>query len=189
MRRRIARQYAFMHRDAGPGDALHVGHRCVAVEIGAVKLRLADNAEDAGRRRMARGAGGDRRFCEQHAVIVNADALLLDRDDGSQRALRLRRFLRRRVGQLRCGQAALAARRDDLRRREAARRSAADRGCNRVGSSKGSRYCGAASAVPPKSAAAAAARPHIRPREKPALLRRIYAHNRSPCPFRFLPQS
>ncbi len=61
-------------------------------------LVLLDDTEDAGRRRVARGAGRDRRFREQAVVVVDLDALLLDRDDDGQRALGLRGAFRRGVG-------------------------------------------------------------------------------------------
>ncbi len=56
VRGRISRQVARMQRDAGPGDALHVRHRGVAIEIGAMPDLFADDAEYAGGRWVLRDA-------------------------------------------------------------------------------------------------------------------------------------
>src|SRR5262249_42241019 len=42
MRSGVARYYAQVHRDAGPGDALHVRHRRTAVDVRAVVAFAAD---------------------------------------------------------------------------------------------------------------------------------------------------
>ena len=89
VRRRIARQRAGVHRDARPGDALHVRHRRAAIDIGVVHLCLLDDAEHAHRRRMAVHAGRDRGFREQSVGVVDPNLLLLDRDRDDQRPLRL----------------------------------------------------------------------------------------------------
>ena len=99
VRRRIAGQPALVHRHARPGDALHVGHRRVAVEVGAVMQVLLDHAEHALRRRMAGHAGRDRRMRERLAVGIDGEPLLLDRDQDAERACRhLLRRLRDRGG-------------------------------------------------------------------------------------------
>jgi hypothetical protein len=59
MRGRVADIRAFMHGDARPGDALHVRHRRIAVDVRTMEELFLDDAEDAERRRMARYAGGD----------------------------------------------------------------------------------------------------------------------------------
>ena len=53
MRCRMADIFALMQRHARPGDALHEGHRRVAVDIGTVEDLLLDDAEHAERRRQA----------------------------------------------------------------------------------------------------------------------------------------
>src|SRR6516164_8816342 len=53
VRGRITRQHAFVQRHPRPGDALHVRHRRIAVEIGVVIAVLLDDAEDARWRRTA----------------------------------------------------------------------------------------------------------------------------------------
>ena len=86
VRGRIAGQPAFMHRDARPGDPLHIGHRRGAVEVRAVMQVLLDHAEHALRRRVAGHAGRDRRLRERLTIGVQRQPLLLDRDDDVQRA-------------------------------------------------------------------------------------------------------
>ena len=83
---------------SGPGDALHVGHRGGAIEIGAVPSILADDAEYAGGRRMIAGLPVDAAERAISAIVViNRDLLVRDRDDDLQRALLSsgRRFFRR----------------------------------------------------------------------------------------------
>ncbi len=89
VRRRIARQYAGVQRNARPGDALHVRHRCAAVDVGAVHLVLLDDAEHAHRGRMTLHARRYRALGEQAVGVVDADLLLIDRDGDDQRSLRL----------------------------------------------------------------------------------------------------
>ena len=89
VRRRIARQYAGVQRNARPGDALHVRHRCAAVDVGAVHLVLLDDAEHAHRGRMTLHARRHRALGEQAVGVVDADLLLLDRDRDDQWPLRL----------------------------------------------------------------------------------------------------
>ena len=86
VRGRMPRHDALMHRDAGPGDALHVGHRRAAVEIGLVVDALFQDAEHALRRRMTGHAGRDLRMRDRHAAGIERQLLLLDRDDDVQRA-------------------------------------------------------------------------------------------------------
>ena len=81
VRGRITRQHAFVQRDPRPGDALHVRHRRIAVEIGVVIAVLLDDAEDARRRRMAGHAGGDRPLRHAHAIAKERHFLVADRND------------------------------------------------------------------------------------------------------------
>ena len=80
-----------MHGDARPGDPLHEIHRRVVIEIGAVPAILLDDAEHAGRRRMARHAGRNARMGNRLAVRVERELLLVDRDDDAEHPLRLGR--------------------------------------------------------------------------------------------------
>src|SRR4029453_10162647 len=88
MRGRIARQHAFVQRHPGPGDALHVWHRRIAVEVGPVVAVLLDDAEDARRRRTAGHAGGDRPPRPAAAIAKERDFLAADGNDDLQRTLR-----------------------------------------------------------------------------------------------------
>src|SRR3954463_13150632 len=77
-----------MQRYSRPGEALHIGHRGIAVEIGAVPSVFADDAEDAERGRMTTHAGRNRRACDQRTVVINCDPLVCDRDDDLERPVR-----------------------------------------------------------------------------------------------------
>ena len=89
VRRRITRQDAGMHRDTGPGDALHKRHRSAAIDVGMMHLVLLDDAEDTHRRRVRLGAGRNRAFSEEAVGVVDPHPLLFDRDRNDQRANRL----------------------------------------------------------------------------------------------------
>ena len=93
MRRRIARQYAGMHRNTRPRDPLHERHRCAAVDVGMMQLLLLDHAEGAHRRQMAGHAGRNRRFREEAVGVVYPEILPVERDRDDQRSLRLGGFL------------------------------------------------------------------------------------------------
>ena len=88
MRGRIARQRAFMQRDARPGDAFHEGHGRIAIEIGMVEAVLLDDAEHARRGRAARHAGRNRALGDPSPIAVERDVLIGDRDHDLERALR-----------------------------------------------------------------------------------------------------
>src|SRR5262249_27664598 len=88
MRGRIARQHAFVQRHPRPGDALHVWHRRIAVEVGVVVAVLLDDTEDARRRRTAGHAGGDRPLRHAHAIAKKRHFLATDGNDDLQRTLR-----------------------------------------------------------------------------------------------------
>src|ERR1700748_1536622 len=77
-----------MQRDPRPGDALHVGHGGVAIDIGAVPTWFADHAEHAERRRMPLLSRGHRRACDQGPVVKEREPLVRDRDDDLEWALR-----------------------------------------------------------------------------------------------------
>src|SRR5262245_31531746 len=80
---------ALVHSHARPGDALHVEHRGVVVDVGTVPAILFDDAEYAGRRRMARHASRHTRVRDRMAVRVERELLLVDRDDDGEHAVGL----------------------------------------------------------------------------------------------------
>ena len=88
VRGRIARQHARVQRDAGPGDALHEGHRRAAVDVRAVVAVLLDHAEDPGRGREARHSRRDAALGLKAAGAMHRDALLRDRDNDKMRQRR-----------------------------------------------------------------------------------------------------
>ena len=85
MRSRMPRQHPAMERDARPGEALHVGHEGIVVEVGIVLRLLLEDAEDAGGRFAAFLAGRYR--CAQYPTfgVVDRDLLALQRHDGHDR--------------------------------------------------------------------------------------------------------
>ena len=93
MRGRMAREHAGMHGDARPRDPLHEGHRRAAVDVGVMQLVLLNDAENTHGCRVARHAGGNRRFRVKSVGVVNLQRLPIDRDRDDQRSLRLGRFL------------------------------------------------------------------------------------------------
>src|SRR5262249_34119611 len=80
--------FAFVQRDAGPGQPLHERHWRIAVDVRFVKAVLLDDAEHAGRRRMPGSAGRDRSLGNDVRAVIDFDALAADRDDDVQRTLR-----------------------------------------------------------------------------------------------------
>lgn len=62
-----------MERDARPGDALHVWHGSIAVEVRVVRtvlLLFLKDAVDAGRRSISRLAAGPAMACLTHRDMV-----------------------------------------------------------------------------------------------------------------------
>src|SRR5262249_18953709 len=84
----MSRQGSFVQRDAGPSDALHIGHRRIAVEVGAVIAVFLDHAEDARGCCIAAHARRHWTLCDANAVVVKRDTLTPDRNDDLQRPLR-----------------------------------------------------------------------------------------------------
>src|SRR5215475_12110933 len=76
-----------MQRDAGPGDALHVGHRRAAVDVGGVPSLAADDGEDPRRRAMARHARRDLGTGDKATAVVDGDVLVGEGEDGEQRVV------------------------------------------------------------------------------------------------------
>ncbi|MNO57548.1 hypothetical protein D3C76_480880 [compost metagenome] len=83
----IAGQPAGMQGDAVPGQALHVGHGGVVVQVGAVLDLLLQDGEHAGRGFLALLAGADRGDADGDAVAVDEDALLAEAYHQRDRAL------------------------------------------------------------------------------------------------------
>ncbi|MNE57037.1 hypothetical protein D3C80_1519830 [compost metagenome] len=77
-----------MQGDAVPGQALHVGHRCVVVEVGAVLDLLLQDGEYPGWGVLALLAGADRGDADGDAVAIDEHALLGEADHQGDRALR-----------------------------------------------------------------------------------------------------
>ena len=84
MRGGVAWQSALVHGDAGPGEALHVGHGRVVIEVGTVDALFADDAEDAVRCWVIGHAGRDWRDFVKAAFVIYGDALLVRRDHEKQ---------------------------------------------------------------------------------------------------------
>ena len=99
VRGRIAGQRPAMQRDARPGDALHVRHPGIVVEVGVVVLILLHDAEDSGRRLASLDAGRNRRAQDPAVGVVDRHLLALDRHDRHDRIAGIAR--RRRLGGVR----------------------------------------------------------------------------------------
>ena len=84
---------AGMQGNARPGDALHEGHRCAAIDVGTMKFLFLDDAENAHRRWMIGHAGRNRTLGKQAIGVVKAQLLLRDGDRNDERALRFGRLL------------------------------------------------------------------------------------------------
>src|SRR5688572_5407722 len=85
MGRWASRQHAAMQRDARPGDALHVRHEGVVVEVRVMLLDLLDDAEDTGGRLASLGAARYRRAQDPALGVVDGDPLAAERNDGHDR--------------------------------------------------------------------------------------------------------
>ena len=85
MGRRISWQEAAVERDARPGDALHVGHVCIVIEVRVVLRFLLDDAEDAGGRLASLLAARNRRPQDPPVGVIDGDPLVAQRNDGHDR--------------------------------------------------------------------------------------------------------
>ena len=92
---RVAGQGAAVQRDARPGDALHVRHPGIVIEIGVVVLVLLHDAEDPGRGLASLDAGRNRRAKNPAVGIVDRHLLALDRHDRHDRLAGIARRRRR----------------------------------------------------------------------------------------------
>ena len=99
VRGRIAGQRPAVQRDARPGDALHVRHPGIVIEIGVVVLVLLDDAEDPGRGLASLDAGRNRRAQNPAVGVVDRHLLALERHDRHDRLAGITR--RRRLGGVR----------------------------------------------------------------------------------------
>ncbi len=84
----IAGQRARVQRDPGPGDALHVRHGGIVVEVGVVLHLLLQDAVDAGRRLVAGPARGNWRPHDPAVGVVEGDALAAERHHRQHRRAR-----------------------------------------------------------------------------------------------------
>ena len=74
----VAGKIAGVHRDARPGQPLHVRHRRIVVFFGIVLLLFLQNAEDAARRGVPLRAGAHGRTADEDAVAIHVHDLLRD---------------------------------------------------------------------------------------------------------------
>ena len=81
----ITRQSTRVQCDAAPGQALHVGHGRVVVDVGEVILVLLQDGEHAGRRLVPLLAGAHRAHAGEHAIAVHVGELFVDAHDQQQR--------------------------------------------------------------------------------------------------------
>ena len=127
MRGRIAGQRAAVHRDAVPGDALHVRHPGIVIHGGVVVALFLHDGEDAGGRLAPRDAGRDRCTQDPAVGIVESDLLGLDGHDRHDRLARLTRrgLVGRHGARLRCrhGVGGQRRQRGHRRKRDNGRRS------------------------------------------------------------------
>ena len=77
VRSRMPRQHPAVERDARPGEALHVGHERVVVEVRIVLRLFFEDAKDAGGRFAAFLAGRYRRAQYPAFGVVDRDLLAL----------------------------------------------------------------------------------------------------------------
>ncbi len=95
--RRTPRQHAAMEGDARPGDAMHVRHEGVVVQVRVMLLDFLDDAEDPGGRFAPLRAARHRRPQDPSLGVVDGDPLATkgnDRHDGLAGAARLNRLHR-----------------------------------------------------------------------------------------------
>ncbi len=78
-----------MERNAGPSDALHIGHRGAAIDIRFVPFSLGNYGKYAGWRGMRRHSGRNRRTCDKAASAIEGNLLASDRYYDLERAVRL----------------------------------------------------------------------------------------------------
>ena len=87
VRSRVARKFTCVNRDARPGEALHVGHGRVVVQVRVVIGVLLKDREYARRRFVALLSRGDGRRTDDHAIAIHIGQLLGQRHDHHDRPL------------------------------------------------------------------------------------------------------
>ncbi len=85
MGRRTSRQHAAMERDARPGDALHVRHEGVVIQVRVMLLDFLDDAEDPCGCLASLRAARHRRPQDPPLGVVDGDPLAAKRNDGHGR--------------------------------------------------------------------------------------------------------
>src|ERR1700752_4004745 len=90
----MSRQDAAVQRDAGPGQALHVRHEGVVIEVRVVLGLFLDDAEDAGGRLAPPLAARYRCPQEPSLPVVDGEALPWRRNDRQDRIAGFSRLVR-----------------------------------------------------------------------------------------------
>ncbi len=85
MGRRIPWQDAAVERDARPGDALHVRHEGIVIQVRVMLLYFLDDAEYPGWRLASLLAARHRRPQDPPLGVVHGDPLVAERNDGHDR--------------------------------------------------------------------------------------------------------
>ena len=85
MGRRIPRQQDAVERDARPGDALHVGHVGIVINVRVVLRFLLDDAKDPGGRFASLLTARHRRPKDPAVGVIDGDPLVVERDDRHDR--------------------------------------------------------------------------------------------------------
>src|SRR4051794_30197871 len=89
---RIAWEEAAVERDARPGDALHMGHVGIVIQVRVVLGFLLDDAEDAGGRLASLLTARYRRPQDPAVSVIDGDLLIAQRNDGHDRLAGRARF-------------------------------------------------------------------------------------------------
>src|SRR5215216_3455900 len=92
MGRRIAWQDAAVEGDARPGDALHVGHVGIVIQVGVMLRFLLDDAEDAGVRLASFLAARYGRPQNPAVSVIDGNLLVAQRNDRHDRLAGRARF-------------------------------------------------------------------------------------------------
>src|SRR5258706_668462 len=85
MRGRMSWQDAAVERDARPGDALHVGHVGIVIEVRVVLRLFLDDGEDPGGRLASLLAARHRRPEDPAIGVIDSDPLVVERNDSHHR--------------------------------------------------------------------------------------------------------
>src|SRR4051794_2696701 len=88
MGRRMSRQHPAVERDARPGDALHVGHESIIIQVRVMVLHFLNDAIDPGGRFTSFLATRHRRPQDPPLGIIDGDPLVAERNDDHDRVAR-----------------------------------------------------------------------------------------------------